>query len=115
MSEILDLDTIMPKAITIKLGGKDLIVEPPTVAQVLVLIQLNTDLMDADDHDADAKYQAMVKVQDHLRLMIPGLPDGIFSAYVQRALIELIMDLAKPDEEEELAKKGITVDSSKKA
>lgn len=114
MSEILDLDSIMPQPMTIRLGGKEIVINPPTVAQILVLVRLNSDFMDTDDSNIDAMNEASKKLQDHLRILIPGLPEGDMQAFVQRKLAEQLFELAKPEEMEALDEKGISVDNSKK-
>lgn len=115
MSEVIDLDSIMPVPCTVRLGGKDIVINPPTVAQILVLVRLNSAFMEVDDSDYQAMQEASAKVQNHLRLLIPGLPDGEFNAFTQRKLIEALLDLSKPEDIKVLEDKGITVDSSKKA
>lgn len=115
MSEIIDLDSVMPQPQLLRLGGKDVYINPPTVAQILVLVRLNSDFMDSDHSNYEAMKAASLKLQNHLRILVPGLPEGELDAFTQRRLIEILFQLAKPEEMSTLEQKGITVDNSKKA
>lgn len=115
MDKIIDLDSLMPQTITVRMGGVEHKVNPPTVAQILVLVQLNSDLMDADSTNYEEKKAASDKVQAHLRTMIEGLPEGDLGAFQHRRLIEILLELSRPEEMQALTDKGITVDNSKKA
>lgn len=113
MSDIIDLDALMPRAVTIKFQNKEININPPKTGDILRLGKTAQKLQDSSEStDIDKDIQ---DVSDHIYKIIPELNGEQLTTGQLLLLIKIISDMAIPPDAKELQERGITVDGSKKA
>jgi hypothetical protein len=114
MSNIIDLDVVIPQSAIIKFDGKEIEVKPPTVAETIRL-GLWAEIM-TDQRSGLAEIErAVTEVTAFMHRHIPGLNNKPLNKFQLNTLMQVIADLNTPQEKKELAARGITTDTEKKA
>ena len=115
-SEILDLNSLMPDSRRIRFGNppKEVDVKPPTTGQVLKLGALGKKMQDIDNMSAEETEALVNRLTAEVKVCIPELADQELNTAQLMKLLEMIIDMGMPGQVQELAKKGITVDTAKK-
>ena len=105
----LDLDTILPNKGKVILGGKEYIVEPPKLKNLIELSKLAKLFQDGKASDS-AAISALTEFKELLYPIIPALKDSEVDISLDQAaaLLEFIMKLATPEDKIALDKAGIT-------
>lgn len=113
MSDVLDLDALIPPSVTIKFGGNEIEVKPPQVGDVLKLGYLGQKLQDAGSLP-DAEIDKLVgDLTGQVNKCIPELAGKPLSTSQLLKLVQIISDMSVPPDAAELKKRGITTDSPK--
>ena len=121
----LDLDALAPKPKTIKFGGKEIVVEQPSMRQVAKLMlfgqkyqeaMTNINTTETDDQKEQKMEELLNNLTIVLKEIIVELKDATLSSGQVLALMGIIFDMINPEQYKELEKKGIKVeiDASKK-
>lgn len=114
MSDLLDLDALLPKSATIKFEGETITVEPPKTADVLRLGYLGEKIKDAGANPEAANLDGMIEdLTNQIGKCIPQLQGKSLAMGQLLALSQLIAEMAMPPDSKELKKRGITVDGPK--
>lgn len=117
MSEpiIHNLDDLLPQDVTIRLGGKDIKLNPPTLRQTLELVKLTEVLKDTAKLSNDQIVDAIDNVQAKLKELIPELSamPELRPAQIS-GLVKLITDITTPQDTKELQARNIQVGDEKK-
>lgn len=113
MSDILDLDALVPPSVVIKFGEKEITVNPPSLADVLKLGSLGQKMQSVGEMaEADAT-KIVGELTDHVYKCIPELNGGALSTVQLLKLIEIITNMSVPPDAKELEARGISTDSPK--
>lgn len=115
MSDVLDLDALVPKTAIVKFDGKEIEIKPPTTGQLLKMASVGGKLQDADKLTPDELTKTIEDFTNQIYELIPELQGRPLNATQLLKLVELINSMAVPPEATELSKRGIEVDGSKKA
>lgn len=114
MSEVIDIDALMPPSVTIKFGGEEVSVSPPSLAALMRIAELGQLLQNASDY-TDAELEAgEAKLAVALVKCIPQLEGKELSTPQKLKLVQIISDMSTPPDAQELAKRGITGDTDPK-
>jgi len=100
--EVLDLDALIPPDRKIKIGGREFIVHPLTIQQLLVVTRLETDLTKIKSED-----EVMPLIKNAMTPFIPDLEkdDTIqFTAYQLRELIKFAIKISSASVDTEAKK-----------
>lgn len=112
---IIDLDSLVPQAVTVKFGGEEIEIPPPKTADILRLGFLGQKMESAGDLDAAALEGLVADLTAQVHKCIPALDGKPLNTAQLLKLIEIISKAGMPADAKELQAKGITVDTSKKA
>lgn len=114
MSEVLDLDALIPEPVTIKFGGQEFQVAPPKTSDVLKLGYLGQKLQTIEDLPDDEVDEVIEALTLHVRKCIPELGDQPLNTAQLLKLVEIIGQMSVPPDAKELEARGIQVDAPKK-
>lgn len=116
MSDVVDLDALLPEVRIIKYENEEIKVPPPKTGDLLklgVLAQRMANVEDLKDEDLQKR---VLDLTLHVYKMIPALNERPLNLPQLQILIQILSEMATPKDVAELAKKGITPDTgSKKA
>ena len=113
----LDLDALVPKGAVVTLGGVEYDVPAPSLRTLPELSRKLSKLSSIDqaETDIDEIASALEELNATIRLVIPTLPDDVELSIEQcTAIIELVMKMVTPPEQQALANQGLTPSSKKK-
>jgi hypothetical protein len=113
-SQVLDLDVLTPQPRKIKFGDQEIEIKPPKTVNVLRLGFLGQKMQEPEKLTKDELDTLVNDLTSEVKACVPELADKELSTSQLMALIGLIVEMGMPAESEELKKKGITVESSKK-
>lgn len=113
MSDVLDLDALMPKKATIKINGAEIDVVPPTVADVLKLGYLGQKLADGSKLPPEELDKLVTDLTDQIYKCVPQLNGTDLNLAQLLKVVDLINEMAMPPEDEELKARGVTTDGPK--
>lgn len=114
MTEILDLDALVPDSVMIKFGGEEIEVLPPKAVDVFKLGFLGQKMQDAGDMADGEMETTLANLTEHVRKCIPQLAGKELSTAQLLKLVEIISGMAVPPDTKELESRGITPDAPKK-
>ena len=115
MSDVLDLNALMPQPRRIKLGEVEIEIQPPKTQDILKLGTLGQKLQNLEDLTDEQVDELTQKLREAIDRVVPELQGHELNTAQLMALLNLIIEMAMPPEAEALAAKGITVDTPKKA
>lgn len=112
----LDLDTLVKPSKKVKLNGNIIELQPPTLEELVKLAKLGGELqgMDTSNLNADEVSEVIEKLNGGIRELMPELKDTKLSIEQIIAVIEMMVDYAQPNDNKELAKRGVTLDNDQK-
>lgn len=113
MSDVLDLDALVPPQVTIKFGGEEIQVNPPSTIDLLRLGHLGQKLQDAEKLNEEELASAVEGLVKQVQKCIPQLQDKSLNTIQLLKLVEILSAMAVPADAVELQKRGITTDSPK--
>lgn len=115
MSDVIDLGALIPQAVTVKFGDQEVLVTPPKTADILKLGYLGQKLQDGADLSDEAIDELVEKLDANVKRCIPKFSDKQLNLAQLLKLVDIINDMAMPPDAKELAKRGITAATPKKA
>lgn len=113
MNRVIDLDALVPEAVTVKIGGEELQVSPPKTADVLRLAALGQKMQDIDKQTPDQLDELIASLTEQIRKCVPQLADRELTTIQLMKLVEIINQMSVPPDAEELKRRGITPESPK--
>lgn len=109
MSNIVDLDALIPRDATVTFEGKEVTVKPPKVHTVLRIADYWQNIRLATVLDESELEKGVKNLQDEIIKCIPEL-EGHDLSYAQiTTLVELLTKMTLPPETKEMKERGITV------
>lgn len=115
MSDVLDLDALAPKPVTVHFGNEDIEIEPPTTSSILRLGSLGKKIESADQLSDDEMEKLVDDMTNQIYKCIPALGGKKLNTAQLLKLVEIISKMSLPPDAEELQKRGITAETAKKA
>lgn len=105
----LDLDTLQPEAKKVKINGRIVDVYPPKFKSIIALMKISSSMQEVSGSENLAQVE-----QDLTNALIPIMPalaepDMDLSMEQLMKLLDFVMLISTPQDNEELAKKGYTV------
>lgn len=113
MAEIVDLDTLVPEARVVKLGGEEIEIQPPSTEDVLKLGVLGQKFEKMGDMSAEQTADLMAELSAQVRKCLPAIGDTPLNTKQLIKLMEIITEMAMPDDMIELKARGITPNNPK--
>lgn len=113
MSDIVDLDALLPEAVIVKFDGQEIQIPPPTTADVIRLGSLAGKLENADKLNASELETIISSITTQIYKCVPALDGKPFASAQLLKLVSIISQMAVPKESQELAARGITSDTPK--
>ena len=116
----LDLDTLSQSKKTVKIGGKVIEFDPPSLEDLIDLAKLGGQLQKIQtaqkngDTNIDDMSEIMDKLRNGLVNIVPELKEFKLNMAKLVALIGLFVDSAQPNDAKELEKRGIALDGDQK-
>lgn len=115
MSEVIDLDALVPKSRYIKLNGNEFELPAPRMETIIRLADMQKRMAATDTSDTNALNTMTKEVDALLREIVPQLEQTPLT-YVQIfKLIEILSEMATPPAVKEMQNKGIKPASPKAA
>jgi len=105
----IDLDALMPEPAEITLGGQKILMQPPTVEQVLKISKLSVQFKDIEENQ-DAIPEAITKMTDIVVEIIPELKGKALNVPQLIGIINLIVKMSNPQQEEATTEDGSKVE-----
>jgi len=116
MSDVIDLDALLPEARVIKYENEEIKIPPPKTGDLLKLGVLSQRMANVEDIKDDELQKRVLDLTLHVYKMIPALNERPLNLLQLQTLVQILSDMATPKDVAELSKKGITPDTgSKKA
>jgi hypothetical protein len=115
MSNIVDLDALLPEVRIIKYENDEIKIPPPKTGDLLKLGVLAQKMANVEDIKDDELQQRLLDLMMHVYKMIPALNERPLNLLQLQTLIQILSEMATPKDVKELEKKGITPDSGGKA
>lgn len=112
---LIDLDALAPKPRKLKFGGNVIELQPPKTRNVLRLGFLGQKMTDMDSLTNEQTDQLIADLEAEIKEVVPELKDAQLNASQLMELLTVIVEMGMPNQADELKKRGITVDSQKKA
>lgn len=115
MSDVLDLNALIPQPRKVKFGELEIEIKPPKTADILKLGVAGQKLQNLETLKDDEVDKLVADLTANIYRMVPELNSQELTNGQLFALVGLIVEMGMPPEAEELKKRGITVDTPKKA
>lgn len=115
MSEITDLDALIPEKRVIKYEKEEISVPPPKTGDLLRLGTLAQKMAEVESLDDVELNKAVLDLTSQVYKMIPALDGKTLNLAQLQALIQILSEMAVPKDIEALNKRGITLDKGSKA
>lgn len=108
MGDIVDLNALAPKAVTIKLGEDEIQLKQPKVEDVFILGSLGDKLVKSSELTEAEVGEAYNALVNKIKQMIPELANKEIGIAQLRKLVEIISEMALPPDAKDLKERGIT-------
>lgn len=115
MDEIIDLDALVPRPVTIKFGDETVEIPPPKTSDILRLGSLGQKMGQTDKYSPDELDKLVTELTEQVYNCIPALKDKPLNTAQLIKLVAIISDMAMPPDAEALKARGITTDTPKAA
>lgn len=112
MSEVVDLDALMPQPVQVKFDNQVIDVPPPATGDILRMASLFRKVRE-DDLSQTEQDQRVVALTQHIYRMIPVINDKPLTFSQIIALVNILDDMALPPDTKAAAKNRITTDAPK--
>lgn len=113
MSEIIDLDALVPPSVTVQFNGESILIAPPKTADVFrigILGQTLQNMGNLTDAELD---QCVEDLTAQIFRCVPELLGQNLNTQQLLKLVEALSSMAIPPDVKELDKRGITVGDPK--
>lgn len=115
----LDLDTLSKSNKRVKIQGDIIEFAPPSLEDLIDLAKLGGQIQkyqqgEIDTKDIDSMSKLMDQLKDGLSNIVPELKKYKLNMEQLIALINLLVDSTQPNDQKELAKRGIALDNDQK-
>lgn len=106
MSEVTDLDALVPAKAYIKFNDQEIEIKPPSTEEVLKLGFLGNKL--DNSQDPDEAVATAREITDIVEQCIPELKGAKMATIQLLKIVALLNDMSVPPDSKELKKRGIT-------
>lgn len=113
MSDVIDIDALVPPSVTIKFDGQQVEVQPPKTVDTLRLAALGQKLKDADKLAETEIEKVITDITSTVYKCIPELTNKDFNTAQLLKLVEIIGNMSIPPDTKDLANEGITLEGPK--
>lgn len=113
MSDIVDLDALVPQAVKIKFGGSEIEVRPPKTGQVLKLSVLGQKLAEPSLLSTEQIQPIIDDLTTLILECVPELKDSVLTSTQLMKLMEIISEMSVPPDAKQLEKQGLEASSPK--
>lgn len=108
MSDLVDLDALIPEAVTVKFDGAEVQISPPSTEDVIRIGAYGQKLQDADGLSTDEISALVQDLTKQIRKCAPGLSDKELSTAQLLTLVRIVSEMSVPPDAKELEARGIT-------
>lgn len=115
MDDIIDLDVFIPEPRILHFADQDITVDMPKTVDLIQLGYLTSQLNDGNDMSDDQIQAIIDKITERIYKMIPELTGKPLNKAQLQLLVDIFSRMAMPKSYNELEKRGITIDTPKKA
>lgn len=113
-AQIVDLDALVPKPVTIKLGEQEIEIQPPKTADVLRLGVLGQEMENIKQMD-DAQLDKLVAdITAQLVKVVPEIGERQLSMAQLLKLVEIVSEMGVPPDAKAARDAGVSPNSPKK-
>ncbi len=109
MGDIIDLDALQPKAVTIKFGGNEFAFNPPQVADALSVGNAAAALDDIGSLTDEQIREKTDTLKVLLEKLCPQIKDHELGLAQLLLLVKAVSDMSMPPDAKELAKRNMSV------
>lgn len=113
MSEVFDLDALVPPSVTVKFNNQEITVAPPKTGDILRLGALGQKMQNINDLNENEADELINKLTEVITKCIPELKDQSLNAQQLLKLVEILSLMAMPPDVKELEERGIGVSDPK--
>lgn len=107
MGKVIDLDDLVPPSVTVKFNNKEIEIKPPKTGDLLKLGTLGSKLKDADKASPEEVTEMIGELTAMIKTIVPEL-EGEMTTNQLFKLSEIVLEMAKPTEKQELDKQKVT-------
>jgi hypothetical protein len=113
MTDVIDLNELVPQARYIKIQDKQIEIKPPKLINLLVLGSLGQKMQDVAGLTADEAGQLTDDLTREVKNCVPELDAIELNVQQLLKLVEIISEMGTPSATKELEKRGISPSSPK--
>lgn len=113
MSDVLDLDALVPQPAVIRFGGNEIQVAPPKTADLLQLGALGQKLQNVDKLTDEQTEKLVGDLEQLVVRMVPQLANQTLNTSQLLGVVKLISEMSIPPDAKELERQGITPSGGK--
>lgn len=113
----LDLDTLVKPSKTIRLKGEAIVINPPSLEELLKLSKLGGAIQakqTGKKMSEEEAVEAINSLRDAFAELVPELKGKDLNVEQLLALLDMVVKMAMPSDVSELEKRGITLDADQK-
>lgn len=114
MSEVLDLDALVPQTLKVKIGDETFDVPPPSLQDILKLGALSQRMSKFDPDNMDVGAEMVAELTEQVYACAPALKGRNLNMAQLLGLVRALTELSTPPDIKELADQGISVDTGEK-
>lgn len=114
MSDIIDLDALMPPSRTIHFADQDIVIQPPKTGDLLRLGTLGQKMQNASDMTPDEADNLVKDMTAVIYKVIPEINEKPLSTAQLLKLFEILAEMGMPQDAPQLKAKGIDENTVKK-
>ncbi len=113
MSNVIDLDALVPVNVTIKLGGQEIEIKPPKTVDVLRLGFLAQKLQKPDELKDNELDETLDFMTAQVKKCVPAIESHDLNTAQLLKLVQIISEMAVPPDAKELQERGISTGDPK--
>jgi len=115
MSEVIDLNALVPQSVTIKIGdpAREIEILPPRTGDLLRMSSVGKQLQDVDKLSAEEIDNLEAELTAVVYKIIPALENQPLASTQLFKLVEIISSMATPPKTKELQDRGINAETPK--
>lgn len=114
--QIVDLNALLPTPRKIRIGNppQDIEIQPPKTLDVMRLISLGQKLQTIEQIDPVEQVKVIEDLTNEVMTVVPELKEVGMTIEQMMRVVEIIIDMAMPENVDELKSRGVTADAVKK-